>query len=189
MPADLQAVRDILISVAEDSVGDLLSTIPGPGNTTFPAVVKSRKKFTENTPPFVVLDQGARKRQGLNTIRQQLVTGDFTEYETHYDYLFSYTAIGGDALEIAGRLETAFSYESTRISLEDGNIFLVDTQDVIPSSDIFNGEYVEVATFNIIVTIPEVNERDEGCFDSMSISGEIYEDISDPDPFTFNIEV
>ncbi len=190
MSVDLKLVRNSLISVAEDSIGDLLSTIPGQGGTTLPAILKSRKKFLEQTPPFVILDQGPRRKLGLGQIRESLLDDDFTEFEVHYTYMFSYTVVGGDAAEIAGKLESSFLFGNTVIDrLVGDGIYLVDTEEVIPSSDLYNGEFVEVATFNIFVTIPETNSQDIGFFDSATISGEIWEDEEDPEPMVFSINV
>lgn len=187
MATDLQQVRNILVDTARNAVGDLLSTIPGPSNTTKPAVVKSRKRFTESRPPFIILDLQSRRRQGLSQLHATLQSNDLTLYETHYDYFFSYTVIGGDAMQIAGVLESHFREDAARAYLEENNIFFVDAENIIPSSDLFNGEFVEVATFNVIVTVPDTNEVDEGYFISMTLDGELYEHKDDQDPITLTI--
>lgn len=187
MATDIQEVRNSLVEAASSLVGERLSSIPGPNNTPKPAVLKSRKKFPLQKYPFISLGTGTRKRIGSSHLRKTLMEDDFVEYETHYQYLFSYTVFGGDAFDIAGELEAGFREEFIFLQLSSSNITIVDTTDVIPSMIEDAGEFIEVATFNLEVSIPDISRRDEGIATDISLHGELSEHKDDPNPTPLEI--
>lgn len=187
MATDIQQVRNSLVEAARYLIGERLSTIPGQDNTQKPAILKSRKKFPLQKYPFITLGTGVRKRIGAAHLRKILMEDDSVEYETHYSYLFSYTTFGGDAFDIAAELEAGFREEGIFFQLASSNITIVDTTDVIPSMIKEGDEFIEVATFNLEVSIPDISRRDEGLITDVSLHGELSEHKDDPNPTPLEI--
>jgi hypothetical protein len=189
MATDLNGVRNSLIAVARTAIGSRLSQVPGPNSTTLPAIIKEFKKGHEPDFPFASISIQARRRQGLDTMTEFLDEDFMTQFVRFYDYFVSFTVFGSDAMELAGDLEVRFCDQTSIAQLKEDNVYLVDTQDIILSSELRGEDYISIATFNMIVTVPDLTETDLGCFDSMTLNGELYRDQDDPDPTTFNFEV
>lgn len=189
MATDLRAVRNNLRSVIATIIGSRLTQVPGPSNTTKPAIFTEFKKFPEAAYPYCSIGQPTRRRQGLNNLIEYLNESDLTVSAANYDYFFPLRIYGGDAVELAGDLESGFRSDSIRLALQENNIFIVDTQDIGPSEQKIGEDYIEIGGFNIVLTVPDLYVTDEGYFDNIVISGSLYEDEDDPDPMEFNFQV
>lgn len=187
---DLEALRNKLVNVAKLKVGNLLGTVPGPvAGQTLPAVFKARKPNIQTRFPYIIVDYLGRSKFAWVTHRRVTDTG-FVQYETKYELLFSYTVYGGDAVQIAEVLEAAFRSEYLRDSFRtEGLGAIVEVEDPIPVGVEVNGDFINTASFNILIAASDVETTTEGEMDTFVLNNELYRSQEDTSPLTININI
>lgn len=184
---DLEQYRSKFVRVAVDLVGNMLSTLPTETGTR-PAVLKARKPATQTEYPYIIVDYlGRAKQNGWITIRR-ITSDNRAEYETKYDLLFSYTVYGGDSVQIAEILEASFRSEYLRDTFRtEGYGAIVTIEDPVPVAFEENGDFINTASFNILLSASDVQIFEEGIIEDFSLQAALYHYEDDPSPLPITI--
>jgi hypothetical protein len=189
MAIQLESYRNKFVAVAKQKVGSLLSTLPTQTGTT-PAVLKVRKKNVQTQYPYIIVDYLGRAKQNGWISHRRVTEANDTQYETKYDLMFSYTVYGGDAVQIAEILEASFRSEVLRNSFRtEGFGAIVEVEDPVPVAFEDSGDFINTASFNILLSASDVEDIDEGIIDNFEFEGGVYRHADDEDPLEININV
>lgn len=186
---NIEALKNKFVQVAKTEVGDLLGEVPGPSGAPLPAVFKARKPNIQTQFPYIVVDYLGRSKFSWITHRRVTDEG-FVQYETKYELLFSYTVYGGNAVQIAEVLEAAFRSEYLRDTFRtEGLGAVVEVEDPIPVGVEVNGDFINTASFNILLSASDVETTTEGELEAFNLEGELHRSHEDLEPLTININI
>ncbi len=191
---DYDQILDTYISIAQEGVGSLLSSV-GPPSAPEPAVIKARKEGTAPDYPYIKVDIVATEHTSGWMLDSGIVDvmGTPTPYiDTHYKLLLQYTIYGGNANSIAHSLESYFRLDRVLNKVEIGTTGSVEsTTNVMSIPEKQATDFVEAASFNIIFNICDRyldSDEGTGVFDTIQINGELKSNEDDPEnlPITVN---
>lgn len=163
MSIALEAARNVLVELAKNKIGSQLATIKLNANSTQPAVLKARKALpTKPAFPYCILDiQGMR--QDPDEYQGMFVTENgFPGYYSRTEVMFSYTVYGGDAVQIINDLWRCFRQSSVRDLFRTAGVGAIsDVEGVVVSNQPIANDWVDIASFNLYMTIMDFREATE----------------------------
>lgn len=186
---DQDAIMASFVSVAQDTVGSLLS-LTGPTDSPEPAVIKARQNGVTPDHPYIQVDLlNTTETDGYLTY-SGVDENDEPYFDTHYKLLISYTVYGGNATDIARQLESYFRLDRVRDQIEEETTGTVEQTFQILSvpGDLATIKY-EVASFSVSYNIIDtLVDADTGTITRIVNNGKLLIHEEDTNPLSLNID-
>lgn len=154
---DYKEIRKTIIDSIKAAIGDDLSQTTNPAtNETYGMVFNARPNPELPVPdyPYAVLDiLGSKDTDWYLTDLTYDSAEDKFNYNTHKTLTMQVTIYGGDAMQLADKLSTAYRRDDILEILINGGLGLGDVENVQITPDLLQTDWLEIAFIQLSVRV------------------------------------